>query len=137
MIRYEQNDLGRLEETDCPCGWRFRALRSLEGRRNDSFTLPSGRVLSSGFLLDATYEFLLAHGTAVRDFCLIQQAPDLIVLQVVTGPQWSREVGGRIESRFREFLEEGVSLRIDPVEACERTRTGKRNPIINRVNAGT
>jgi phenylacetate-CoA ligase len=137
MIRYEQNDLGRLEEADCPCGWRFRALRNLEGRRNDSFTLPSGTVLSSGFLLDATYEFLLVHGTAVRDFCLIQEAADRIVLQVVTGPQWSRDVAGRIETRFREFLEEGVSLQIDPVEACERTRTGKRNPIINRMNAGT
>ena len=26
MIRYEQNDLGRIEERPCDCGWSFRAL---------------------------------------------------------------------------------------------------------------
>src|SRR5205085_3749076 len=49
MIRYQQNDLGRLEEAECACGWKFRRLVNFEGRRNDSFELPSGKILSSGF----------------------------------------------------------------------------------------
>jgi phenylacetate-CoA ligase len=137
MIRYQQNDLGRIEAPGCACGWAFRRLTHLEGRRNDSFVLPSGKVLSSGFLLDATYEFLLAYRAAVRDFCLIQESPAGVVLRVIPGSGWSDEVAGKISRRFAEFLEPGVSFHIQPVAECEKTRTGKRNPIINRTTRST
>lgn len=134
MIRYQQNDVATIEETSCPCGWRFRRLLNLEGRRNDSFELPSGKMLSSGFLLDATYEFLLAHRTAVRDFCLIQRTKTSIVLQVVTGTDWNDTVRNQIASRFREFLEGEVRFEVHVVAECGKTRSGKRNPIINMMN---
>ncbi|MEK7269615.1 MAG: hypothetical protein AAB215_01585 [Planctomycetota bacterium] len=133
MIRYCQNDLGRLEASACSCGRRFRLLTGLEGRRNDSFLLPSGKELTSGFLLDATYEFLLAFREAVADFCLIQETATEIVLQIVPGPGWSPGISAAIAGRFREFLEEGVGFEILEVEICEKTKTGKRNPIINRM----
>jgi phenylacetate-CoA ligase len=133
MIRYLQNDLGAIADGTCACGWRFRQLRALEGRRNDSFVLPSGRTLTSGFLLDATYEFLLAHRTAVRDFCLVQRAPDEITLEVVPGAGWGRPVETAIAARFREFLEPGVRFAVTVVDECQKTKTGKRNPIISLV----
>jgi phenylacetate-coenzyme A ligase PaaK-like adenylate-forming protein len=49
MIRSEQNDLGRIEERDCDCGWNFRALTDLQGRKNDSFILPSGKSSPPAF----------------------------------------------------------------------------------------
>ena len=134
MIRYQQNDLGKIEETDCACGWKFRRLLNFEGRRNDSFVLPSGKLLSSGFLLDATYDFLLNHRTAIRDFCLIQRNQTQISLQVVPGEGWSGNVSQSISARFQEFLEPAVKFEIQVVEQCEKTRTGKRNPIINLMN---
>lgn len=132
MIRYVQNDLGRIagEESRCACGWRFRELTELQGRKNDSFVLPSGRELSSGFLLDATYEILLTWRTAVRDFCLVQEARDRVVLEVVRGPGWGADVAEAIARRFGGFFEPGVSFRIAPVGECRKTKTGKRNPII-------
>ncbi len=138
LIRYQQNDLGAIAEPeagDCPCGWHFRVLRQLEGRKNDSFVLPSGRVLTSGFLLDATYEFLLRHRNAVRDFCLIQESACRVRLEVVPGRGWSPEVGRRIAARFRELLEPGVDFRVEVVAECEKTRSGKRNPIRSRLAA--
>jgi phenylacetate-CoA ligase len=137
MIRYQQNDIGEIAEPEadgCPCGWHFRVLRRLEGRRNDSFVLPSGRVLTSGFLLDATYEFLLRYRTAVKDFCLIQETPLRVRLEVVPGPGWSVEVGQCISARFRELLEVGVDLVVEAVAECEKTRSGKRNPIVSRLD---
>lgn len=133
MIRYEQNDLGRIEETTCSCGWNFRALINLQGRKNDSFLLPSGRMISSGFLLDATYEILLTYRTAVKDFCLIQQSPEMIVLEIVRGDGWNAEISLSIEQRFQTFFEPGVQFMISVVEVCSKTKSGKRNPIISRV----
>jgi phenylacetate-CoA ligase len=134
MIRYRQNDLGRIEESTCSCGWRFRCLTQLEGRRNDSFVMPSGKVLSSGFLLDATYDFLLAYRTAVREFCLVQESPASVSLQIVPGASWNSETERKIAARFEEFLEPGVSFRVEIVTECEKTATGKRNPIVSRVS---
>ncbi|MEO8377122.1 MAG: hypothetical protein ABI579_05565 [Candidatus Sumerlaeota bacterium] len=134
MIRYAQNDLGRIGDFQCACGWKFRRLSGLEGRRNDSFLLPSGKLLNSGFLLDTTYEFLLEHRTAVRDFCLMQKASDLIVLEIVPGDGWSEKISAQIQSGFRRFLEDGVTFKIEEVEVCTKTKSGKRNPIINLMN---
>jgi phenylacetate-CoA ligase len=133
LIRYQQNDLAQLTEPGCACGWNFRCLRSLQGRRNDSFRMPSGRILTSGFLLDATYEFLLGNRTAIRDFCLVQESERSILLEIVPGRGWSEEVGRGISGRFFEFVDGGVAFRVELVAECEKTRTGKRNPIINRM----
>jgi phenylacetate-CoA ligase len=133
MIRYEQNDLGRIEERHCDCGWGFRALTDLQGRKNDSFVMPSGKSISSGFLLDAAYEVLLTYRTAVKDFCLIQKSRNEVILEVVTGKGWNPNVRGAIESRFAAFFELGVRFSIAPVELCSKTKSGKRNPIISRI----
>jgi phenylacetate-CoA ligase len=132
MIRYVQNDIARLagEASTCGCGWKFRELSDLQGRKNDSFLLPSGRELSSGFLLDATYEILLTWRTAARDFCLVQEARDRVVLEVVRGEGWSGEVAAAIARRFQGFFEDGVVFEITLVAECRKTKTGKRNPII-------
>jgi phenylacetate-CoA ligase len=133
MIRYEQNDLGRIEERHCDCGWSFRVLMDLQGRKNDSFILPSGKTISSGFLLDATYEVLLTYRTAVKDFCLIQKTRSEVRLEVVTGDGWTADVRRAIESRFGTFFEPGVRFSIVPVDLCSKTKSGKRNPIISRI----
>ena len=134
MIRYQQNDLGMIEHASCPCGWQFRRLTGFEGRRNDSFEMPSGKILSSGFLLDATYEFLLAYRTAVKDFCLIQKSKTEVILQIIPGSGWDESVQKKIVARFLEFLEPNVQFQIKTVVDCEKTKTGKRNPIINLMN---
>jgi phenylacetate-CoA ligase len=134
MIRYEQNDLGKIEASTCACGWNFRSLVNLQGRKNDSFLLPSGRTISSGFLLDATYEILLTYRTAVKDFCLIQQSCDQVVLEVVAGQGWNAETSAAVKRRFETFLEPGVRFSVATVEVCAKTKSGERNPIISRVS---
>jgi phenylacetate-CoA ligase len=133
MIRYQQDDLAHLQESHCACGWRFRALTDLQGRRNDSFVMPSGKVLSSGFLLDATYEFLLTYRTAVRDFCLIQDTRTAVTLQIVRGDGWTEPVGKKIVERLQSLFEPGVVVRVHLVAECMKTKSGKRNPIISLV----
>ncbi|MCP5063424.1 MAG: phenylacetate--CoA ligase family protein [Ignavibacteriae bacterium] len=134
MIRYKQDDRGQIKSIPCSCGWKFRTLTNFEGRKNDSFILPSGKILTSGFLLDATYDFLLSYRTAIRDYCLIQKTKNSIILQVVKGQNWNNEIHQEIIIKFQSFLEENVIFEIGLVEECEKTKSGKRNPIINMIN---
>jgi len=133
MIRYEQNDLGAVTETSCACGWKFRALTSLQGRKNDCFIMPSGREISSGFLLDATYEILLKYRTEVKDFCLIQETANCITLEIVPGPGWSDVVRSAIAARFDSFFDHDIQFVTREVTECTKTKSGKRNPIISHV----
>ena len=133
MIRYQQNDVGKIQEWSCECGWRFRRLTQFEGRRNDSFIMPSGKTLSSGFLLDATYEFLLSYRTAVREFCLIQESLTSVVLEIVPDAGWNAEIAAKITERFRQFLEAEVTFRVEIVAECQKTKSGKKNPILRRI----
>jgi phenylacetate-CoA ligase len=133
MIRYCQGDLAQICEGACACGRRFRYLKNLHGRRNDSFELPDGRVLTSGLLLDATYEIVLTHRSAVRDFCLIQDELSAVRLQVVAGPGWAPDVERWLVERFASLLGPLVKFRVEVVTECFKTATGKRNPIISRV----
>ena len=77
---------------------------------------------------------LVEHRTAVRDFCLVQQSREQIVLEVVAGEGWATEIASAIERRFETFFEPGVHFSISVVEVCSKTKSGKRNPIISRVS---
>ncbi len=133
MIRYKQNDLGTISEKTCECGRSFRILENFLGRKNDCFTLPSGKVISSGFLLDATYGMLLTHRNAVQEFCLIQKSEGDIQLQIVPSTEWNVNIEQNIASNFMIFFAEPLHFKVQVVETCEKTLTGKRNPIISYV----
>lgn len=134
MIRYKQNDLGRIVSGKCDCKWNFREMQDLQGRKNDSFVMPSGKVLHSGLLLDLTYDFLLDDRDAIIDFCLIQKEKDLICLEIVKGRGWNDSVREKIVGKFRSILDPGVVFEVMLVDECVKTKTGKRNPIINMLN---
>ncbi len=68
----------------------------------------------------------------MRDFCLLQEAPDRVVLQVIPGDGWSAAIARSIRERFAGFFEAGVHFEIAEVAECTKTKTGKRNPIIRR-----
>jgi phenylacetate-CoA ligase len=134
LLRYMQGDRGAIRKSNCACGRSFRILEKLEGRKNDSFVLPDGRLLSSGFLLDLTYEVFLHYGQSVRAFCLVQETPEVWNLELVPGAQWSSEVGKKIQKDLVSKLgEDSVTLEIKIVAQVTRTASGKANPIISRV----
>jgi phenylacetate-CoA ligase len=136
MIRYRQADLGSISGAQCACGRNFRILKELKGRQNDRFILPSGRVLSSGFLLDASYDLVLEFTAAIKDFCIIQEEPDKITIEVLPGAAFGPTIADKIKERFRSLLQEDVGVAVKAVANLYKTRTGKLNPIISLVGRG-
>lgn len=89
FIRYRQGDLAVVSEECCACGRTFRGLRELGGRKLDQFVLPSGRVLTSGFLLDASYSFLFDVGADIAAFTMVQEELDFVRILIVPGRRWT------------------------------------------------
>lgn len=133
FIRYRQDDYATLGDETCPCGRTFRTLNAIIGRKNDSFLLPSGRVLSSGYLLDAAYSLLLDLKADIADFCMVQERKDYILLEVIPGERLSYETEEKIRTHLERLIGEPVILEVKQVRKLYRTEAGKRNPIISKV----
>ncbi len=135
FIRYEQGDLASVDEPECPCGWRFRALTEIGGRKLDQFVLPSGRVLTSGFLLDASYSFLFDVGADIAAFTLVQEARDRVTIEIVPGARYDAAMSDAIVRRFAELAGEPLDVRVVLSPTLRRSSAGKHNPIQCRVRA--
>ena len=95
--------------------------------------MPSGKTISSGFLLDATYEILLTYRTAVKDFCLIQTSRSEVVLEVVTGEGWSADVRRAIEGRFRRSSNPACGFRSHRLSCAQKQNQENAIRIISRI----
>jgi phenylacetate-CoA ligase len=134
LLRYMQGDRGAISTESCTCGYQFRVLTQLDGRKNDSFLLPNGQTLSSGFLLDLTYGVFLNYAQALQAFCLIQERPDVWILEVVPGIGWKEELAEILVADLgRDLRQPDVQLVLRVVTQVSRTASGKANPIISRV----
>jgi phenylacetate-CoA ligase len=133
FIRYRQGDFAVLDDLACGCGRTFRAIRDLGGRKLDQFILPSGRVLTSGWLLDASYSFLLDLGADIAAFTMIQEAVDEVRIEIVPGAGYAPPMSEAVRTRFLELAGEPINVRVAVVPEIKRSGGGKHHPIVSHV----
>jgi phenylacetate-CoA ligase len=133
FIRYQQGDSAALDEAPCRCGRTFRALKGLQGRKLDHFILPSGRVLTSGWLLDASYSFLLDVGADIAAYRLIQEAVDWVRIEIVPGRAYTAAMTEAVRARFLALVAEPITVQVEVVTEIARAGGGKHHPIVSRV----
>lgn len=135
FIRYRQGDIGKIEKgrVECACGQNLAVLSEICGRKNDVFQLKGGKTLSSGYLLDLTYNLILRVNAPVIDFCLVQKKRDKIVLEVKTAGELTGGQKNKIVEYFTAKLDGGIHFAVKQTKTLYKTKTGKRNPIISFV----
>ena len=133
FIRYRQGDLGQISRRACACGFGFRALDALVGRNLSSFVLPSGRVLTSGYLLDASYSFLFDVGADIAAFTITQETTHRVVIELVPGKTFALWMRDAVRDRFSELVGEPLDVAVLVVSEVRRSAAGKHNPIVSNV----
>jgi phenylacetate-CoA ligase len=134
FIRYRQGDLATIADRSCACGWRFRALTELGGRKLDQFVLPSGRVLTSGWLLDASYSFLFDVGADIAAFTMIQETPSRVRIEIVPGAAYADAMTEAIARRFKGLVDEPLEVEVTLLPELRRSAGGKHHPIVSRIS---
>ncbi|HEV2084618.1 MAG TPA: hypothetical protein VGR09_06020 [Gemmatimonadales bacterium] len=122
LIRYRLADLVTRGSDQCVCGQPFSTIRAIQGRMNDYFLLPDGRRLHPYRIL----ERLLPEGDVwIRQYQLLQDRPDRIVMQVVPSRPVTPELQERIARAVSPLLGAGVEFQFSIVEAIPFEHSGK------------
>ena len=107
-IRYRLGDRCKLIRQQCSCGSSLPLMEAPVGRDWDVIQLPSGRLLSPWgccvFLRDLEN---------LKQFRLIQERVDLLVLQLRFSVPPARSLLDRLKGQFQQHMGEPVTLRIE------------------------
>ena len=130
LIRYRVGDVGAPASLDerCPCGRGLPLMNKVEGRINDLFVLPDGRMLVSH-----VWHKLFRDKDFVREFQLVQRQKDLVQVDVVLDP--NVHLNGQYEALKHEvqrFLP-GCTIIWNEVGAISRGAGGKLRHSISEV----
>jgi putative adenylate-forming enzyme len=115
MIRYRMNDLLALDDAPCRCGSPFQAVRSVEGRHDDSFWLVPRQGGGPRFITpDVIRNAIVDSSPLIRDFRAVQNGaarievalPDDVPLQV------HGEVGHALERKLASMGIAGVEVAV-------------------------
>ncbi|MEO6420679.1 MAG: hypothetical protein ABIP39_14805 [Polyangiaceae bacterium] len=129
LIRYVNGDLAVRENPGmCGCGRYLERLRSVDGRKTDTFRDAMGERVH-GMLFPA---LMLHYATALRHYQAIQHVDRSVTLKVVPTPDFAAA-----RARLLETLEEvfrGLPITIEEVPEIPYSTTGKRRPVIVEVS---
>ena len=121
LIRYELTDSIRLSPETCPCGLPFALLEAVEGRTEDTLSLPGrdGPVRVHPNVFHAALEALAPHGWQV------EQRPNRLIVRLVGTAADPELAGRRVEQALADHSIDTVPVEVLTVTAIERTRLGK------------
>lgn len=125
MIRYANGDCGELLEGECACGLPFPLMAMVLCRSNDFILAPGGRRLHPSF-----FNRLLYGLTQIRQYQFVQDAPQRVVLRLVTDVPLAASVAAGMRT---SIAAEGLALQIEYVPDIERTLSGKHRFVISRL----
>ena len=128
IIRYRTGDIGSLDHTPCRCGRTLPKLKGIEGRRTDFLVTPAGRVFHA---LSAIY--ILREQPWIREFRVIQEAVDHLVIQVVPTLRMAPADEAALRAKFVAVFGADVSVEVAEFSAIPRTAAGKFRYVESKV----
>jgi len=128
FIRYAVEDVAVPSDEICPCGRGLPLLKSIEGRVFDIIKLKDGTMLSGVPLTDE-----LDSMESVKQYQIIQESEDEIIVKIVKEKGYAEEDTKRILRMLREGVGEEMNIKIEFVNEISTTKAGKRRYIISKV----
>lgn len=130
LIRYENGDIGRQLDIQCPCGVTLPLMDSVKGRITDMVRLPDNTLLSGDYLTTIFDDF----PEAVDAFQVLQKSDYSIVIKVVPNLQHKgyTKIFDMVKARLEEKTRKQVHVKIEIVEEIQNDR-GKTRYVISEV----
>jgi phenylacetate-coenzyme A ligase PaaK-like adenylate-forming protein len=130
LIRFEVTDLATMESRPCPCGRNLLRVRSLEGRAEEVLRLAGIAIHPLDFAL-------VTSDPGVREFQVVQQGDGVRVRVALRGgaAEAPARLRGRVAARLAELGVPRPEVRVETVDALERSPSGKLAMIVPEAPA--
>lgn len=122
FLRYRLADVVTRGGEQCTCGQPFSTIRSVQGRMIDYFSLPDGRRLHPYRILQ---QLIAGDDAWIRQYQLLQDRPDRIVMTVVPAQAPTPELQDRISRAVVPLLGSGIEFQVRLVEGIAPEAGGK------------
>ena len=141
IIRYDSGDYAtwhRAEAVPCSCGAKTPTLSAIHGRADDFLTMPDGRRISPLVALTTalngctTIGFDGTYTDQVRQFQVIQEAVDEIIVRVVPGVSLPMNLHTKVHAEFRK-LHPDLKIDVSIVDKIPLEASGKLRRIVSQI----
>jgi phenylacetate-CoA ligase len=122
LLRYRLGDVVTRGREACACGKPYATIRAIQGRMLDYFPLPDGRMIHP---YEISAKFIFPDVPLVRQYQLLQERKDRVVLRMVPAPTATAEMMTTLRSRLAELLGPQVTVDILTVDSIAPDATGK------------
>ncbi len=130
FIRYKLGDLVVRGRATCRCGAPFSTILAIEGRTFEYFPLPDGRSIHAH---EIGLRLAAAAGGRIRQYQLVQERTDRILLRVVPEPS-APPAPAELHTVVRELIGEAAELEVELVDAILPDSSGKSPPYRSLLN---
>jgi phenylacetate-CoA ligase len=128
IIRYRTGDVGELGTEPCPCGRGLPLLKKVEGRQTDFLVATDGHILHALAVI-----YILREMATVKEFQVIQERLDRIVVRVVPEASFSKGDESSIVRKVRHLLGDNVEVVVDLTTEIPRLPSGKFRYVTSHV----
>jgi phenylacetate-CoA ligase len=129
FIRYRIGDIAVPSANSCPCGMELPLMKIFEGRDEDFIVLNNGRKISPMAVTGT-----LDHIPGLKQFRVIQEERDLMVVQIVAGTKYSQDVPIKTENLLRELVGGEMRIEVRMVSEISKEKSGKIRAVISKVS---
>jgi len=120
FIRYELGDLGILKKIDS----KTIILEKLEGRREDTILLPSGKI-APGLSFYYVTKSVMKNTSTVKEIKVIQTAIDAFEIHYASDKDLSETQMNDVKNALYEYLEPNLEVYFHKFKQLERSKSGK------------
>jgi phenylacetate-CoA ligase len=129
LIRYQIGDRAIMGVSDpCSCGRGLPRLRAVEGRTLDIVRTPDGHQIGGTF-----WTILLKSRPGIRQFQIVQDRLDGIVIKYVRDQELSAENREYFTKRIREYCGSGFNVEFVEKDSITLTGSGKQRIIQSNI----
>ncbi len=129
FIRYDIGDVGILSDEKCPCGRGLPLLKSIEGRTDDLFVLPGGKLYTASALAEN-----MGVIPGISQFRIIQESLRCVTVQIAPDKNFSEETIKQIKGQLLKLIGTNFDIKVEVVDTIPPDPSGKRRCIISKVD---
>jgi phenylacetate-CoA ligase len=126
FLRYALGDVVTASGASCDCGHPSSTIAAIQGRTNDWFTLPDGRLLHPFVVSEA----VMKHVPGVRRLQVIQSSQHELTVLIVLAQPLSADDLAEAQRKFAAAVDSGFDITLKPVRDIESPAHRKFNPFV-------